>query len=352
MTIVIRDENNLKRTTEPEFTKIVIPKLVDGKFFILKGKRYIPILYLADQPIILKKESIKYYSLFCPITLYIKNKVNGCRVIIYGNNINMVWFLRYIFNDNQKLLNDVICNFNISDEIVEMGMKESFDRVLTYVLEQIGITRSNSWKSSISRLNELFFDKWTKTIYDRIYSERIREIICNDLKKLKKEAGFNINDITLLDIIYLSSVMFDSRDLYDYINLKYKRLVFVETLLNPIFKKVLMSISNKLSKSSKEKSSFILSMIEMNNLDDIISYFFSDMHGRILYEPTTEYPAFDLFKATYKLPGVTSDLPRIISSIHPSYKNRACPITISNNNPGEVISLVPTLEVDKWGFIS
>jgi hypothetical protein len=57
-------------------------------------------------------------------------------------------------------------------------------------------------------------------------------------------------------------------------------------------------------------------------------------------------------KATFKNPNSQNELPSEVSSIHPSYKHKIDIISISNTQPGRVISLVPqqNLKSLKYGL--
>ena len=46
-------------------------------------------------------------------------------------------------------------------------------------------------------------------------------------------------------------------------------------------------------------------------------------------------------KATFKNPNSVGELPNEVSSIHPSYKHKIDLVSISNTDPGKVVSLVP-----------
>jgi len=56
------------------FLSINIPQLIQDTFFIINKIHYIPAIYIIDEPITVKMESIQLQSLFCPITISCKDK--------------------------------------------------------------------------------------------------------------------------------------------------------------------------------------------------------------------------------------------------------------------------------------
>ena len=49
---------------EKLFFKLYIPKLIYDSFFMINGNFYVPTLYILDKPIVIKKKSIKLFSLY------------------------------------------------------------------------------------------------------------------------------------------------------------------------------------------------------------------------------------------------------------------------------------------------
>jgi len=294
------------------FLFLHIPKLQDNKF-ILNSSEYIPMIYLADSPIVFKGRSIMLYSLFGSITFDRKAR----RVIYEGSNIPISRFLRIFYKDS-----DIP---NVMPDYEHKVINETRERSLT-LLSAIFNTAPN-WKSLRIRINRLFFDRWTVGLYDRIYGFKT-----NDLREVLDYVKNNIHN-TKAD---------------DFINLKYKRVIFAEQLLLPIFRAVRSLIIRHL----KGNVTGNIIKLKISNPSEISNYFFKSMSGSTLYESTNVYSSLTLFKASFKRPGSTSNLPSCVSSIHSTYKGVIDPVVVSNSNPGEIVALVPTTNIDmKYGCI-
>jgi len=184
-----------------------------------------------------------------------------------------------------------------------------------------------NWKSLRTRINKLFFDKWTLGLYEQIYGFKT-----HDLREVLDHVKDNMHRI--------------NPD--DFINLKYKRVIFIEQLLLPVFRAVRALIIRHL----KRVTTGNLIKLKISNPSEISNYFFKSMSGSTLYESTNVYSSLTLFKASFKRPGSTSNLPSCVSSIHDTYKGVVDPVVVSNSSPGEIVALVPTTKIDmKYGCI-
>jgi len=294
------------------FMFLYIPKLTNN-MFTLNSSKYIPILYLVDNPITFKKRSIMIYSLFSSLTIEKKAR----RVIYEGANIPIARFLRIFYDDDEIP--------GVIPEYESQVINETRDRSLV-LLSQIFNT-SPDWTALRAKINTLFFDDYTVDLYRKIYKFETR-----DLKEVLDYVRDNIN----------------STEDDDFINLNYKRVVFIEQLLLPVFKAVQSMIVSTLKNDNLGN----IIKLKLNKPGEITNYFFNHMNGSTLYESTNTYASLTLFKATFKKPGSSSNLPSCVSSIHHSYKGIIDPVVVSNEDPGEIVSLVPTTKIDmKHGII-
>ena len=136
----------------------------------------------------------------------------------------------------------------------------------------------------------------------------------------------------------------------EYIDLHHKRLVFMELLLSPLFKRV----GNIASQAAR---GFYPDMIKMDHLQ-ILKHFLSShdkkkkgsegMSGNYLYDTVNLMSGMLSHKVSMVNPGSTNP-PSTISDTHPSHYKRVCPISVSNQKPGEVVSVLPTTKFDFCG---
>lgn len=285
------------------------PTLIDEMFFKLKGVLYIPQLYIADEPITIKKESVILYSLFQPITIYHKDGI----VIFLGKNIPISRFLNLFYKKSEV---EDIC-----DSLNTLYLDEDIDYVLKTISEMFNVKKDID---EIRKLfNKLFFDYWTKGLYEKFYNQEI-----NDIKEL-------------LDL-YLKNI--DNEK--SFIDLEYKRLTFLEIYFRPLF-----DIVGRLSANMITQPGFKPLVIN-TDIKLISSYFSNKLNNETIYDLVNGYTINSGLKATFKNPkSNNTHLPPEISDIDKTFKNNVCPLSISNKNPGRVVSLIPTLNVDpKYGM--
>lgn len=307
--------------TKTNFLELDIPKLIDGMFFKLKGVYYIPLIYMLDEPITFKKNSIKLNSLFRPITLY----TNDNRIILNGHNIPISRFLR-IYSPDENTTKEV-CELFKTQYILE-SVDESVYHISKLILCE------NDLDSLKEFIEDTFFDNWTQGLYESYYKIENVEII-------------DIFGIILDRIIKNQHVEFN--------DLKHKRLVFIELILDPLFK----AVNRFITKLKYNNQSQI--PIKANG---IIQHFYSSgnmgignqkknkgLSGNNLYSIVNGFSGLLGLKASFENPKSQSELPRSVSNIHKNYKGKICPVTISNKNPGVISTLVPNQKIDlKYGL--
>jgi len=299
-----------KDDDKEEVIRILMPSLIEDTFFIIQGNYYVPAIYITDEPICVKRRSVNLYSLFCPITFYYREN----RAIILGRNIPINRFFHVIFED-KNLVEELISNLNL-----EQLITEDLDQARLNFRKVLPIPDDESIPDYLSNL---FFDKFTKQLYKSFY---------------------NIDDIR--DVIKLSINKFIKRhednNRLEFINLKQKRLVFSEVLLRPVFRCITNALSRKMTNRKHEPLKI--------NEDIVLAYYVKDLGMNYLYDLVNGFSSIISHKATFKLPGLETRLPQSVSSIHPTYKGRICPVSVSDKEPGVAVSLIATQEIDfKFG---
>jgi hypothetical protein len=304
--IKIRINDNIK---EP-FLNLTIPKLIDGTFFKLNGVYYIPGFYIVDEPITVKKNSSILSSLFTPITLYTKEN----RAIILGNNIPLARLFRLYYSEGEIQDLAELLQFEYLPEKLEISVLQLADKFACIPdLENVR-----------TKLEQLFFDPWTKELYCTYYNIKEEEI---SLKRIFDQLIIN----------------YQQKQDRIFINLKYKRLVFTEFLLAPLFKSVSLAIPSILKG---------IQLYKLNiGLGDLVDHFYNKLNRFNLYDSVNGYSGLLTLKATFSNPSSNSELPSCVTSIHNSYKGKIDPISISNTDPGKNISLIPNQKIDlKYGI--
>jgi len=309
--IKIKTSNNNKL-----FLDINIPELIQDHFFIINDVKYIPTLYIADEPIVIKKFSILLYSLFAPITIYHKKQAGKPHCILLGNNIPIEYFFRVLFRSKVDSylswlkLNPISYN--------DLDILQYFQTIFSNI---------RSYDDVIENINNLFFDNWTKELYSRFY----------DIEP------------SIVDVIKLA-INKKNNNNYSFTDLRFKRIIFIEPLLRPITKIVTRGIIGQM----KGTDQFYLNI----KPEAIVQFFINQLQRNYLFDVCSGYSSIIAYKASFKNPFSEkkkntnrSILPKTIADIHQSHKYRICPVTVSSQKPGETISLVPNQKIEsKFGM--
>ncbi len=317
---------NIKLTSKSDnkqyLLNIDIPKLIENTFFKLRGVYYIPMLYIIDEPIVLKKNSLKLSSMFKSITVYF----NDSRVIFNGINIPISRFFR-LFIENENIVKNICTIYNTN------YFKETRQRSIKLVsTELLGFPQEDNF---VEYLEKMFFDNWTKELYSKYY---------------------NIENPTLENVLTIATVRKrdDVKPLFN--DLAYKRIVFIELLFDPLIKMIGNIVSDLLRGKQlaeiKLKQSAIIDHFYASSESGINSKN-TGLSGNNIYNIINGYSSILSLKATFKNPKGFSELPKEVHEVHSSHKHQICPITISNADPGVTISLIPDLKIDsKFGILT
>jgi hypothetical protein len=312
---------NLKEQSSKLFFKLLIPKLIDKCFFIINGNYYVPSLYILDKPIVIKKKSIKLYSLFNSISISLSHDIT---TFTRANIPLQYMFGLFLETDEELDLYRQLTN------IYNIKFKPKSDTdILNYFGNNIGrYTREDI----IKFFENLFFDDYTKYLYRSCYP------------------GLFDDNMTLKNILLTSLKMRINDEIPNYIDLKHKRLVFIELLMTPLFKRVG-------SLAAQAARGFFPDELKIDHLQ-IQKHFLNSpdkkkkgsegLSGNYLYDTVNLMSGMLTHKVSMINPG-SANPPSTISDIHPTHFKRICPISVSNQKPGEVISVLPTTKFDYSG---
>jgi hypothetical protein len=291
----------IHENTKDWFLHLSLPILIESQFFKLNGALYVPGYWITDSPITVKQKSVLCYGLFNSLTFYSEES----RAIFLGNNIPICRFLRLFLNEDE-------IKWITSENYLDCKyVWEDYNYSMTKLGELVGGIQDPALIKE--KFNHIFFDSWTEGLYKEFYNV--------------KEINFDV----LIDLLVIS---LREKENKSFIDLQYKRLVFVEYLMIP-FLKAVSSASKYILNGQKP---YKLSV----NIGDIIKFFFTKMDKFNFYGVVNGFGGSLLdLKATFKNPNSTGNLPSEVSSIHPRYKDKIDLVSISNTEPGKVVSLVP-----------
>ncbi len=317
--VIIDDEKST-------FFKVIVPKLVNNNNFIINGTLYTPITYIIDYPIIIKENSISLSSLFSPITIFFKKHF----VKFGGKNLNLDYFVHLYLNDHDDNETDLIYSF------LDFDKNTKLNEILKYFGNQFKI------KHDIDVIKEyvdtLFFDEYTKYLYNNCYFNEDDEINFSEI--LKKSFVKYIND-----------------EKFSFIDLGNKRLVFIELLLAPLLQRIAnISHQTKSGHRPNELNMDMYSIVrnfnkskgENLNVKKSGGLGFHGLSGKTVYDMVNLFSGLLTYKSSMIKPGIENP-PKEISNIHPTHFERLCPITIASIEPGKMVSIVPGTKLDVFG---
>jgi hypothetical protein len=300
----------IDKQKEP-FLHIAIPKLIDKQFYELNGALYVPGFYINDLPLAVKKRSILCYGLFNSLTLYAEDS----RVIFLGHNIPIGRFLNIFLNEQEVAL---AC----SEQFLDCSnINEKRDVSIRYMANLLKLAVPDL-ELIKARINDIFFDEWTLNLYKEYYN-----------------LDFINMDILIRNLLFTAILDKDNRS---FIDLHYKRLIFIEYILSPFLRSVAAT------------SKFIINNQDIYRLNitsgDIIKNFFVKLDKFNYYNVVNGFSGLLDLKATFKIPNAGDNLPISVSSIHSSYRDKIDVISISNTKPGQVINLTPNQNLRSLTF--
>jgi hypothetical protein len=291
--------------------KFLIPTLIDGCFFILNGNHFVPTLYILDKPIVIKKKSIKLSGTFNSITIYDK------LITFMGNNMPAMYFLNIFLSDlipdQAALKKDFIQEFKISPiQISDQDLISYFSNLFRCDPDRAVIQ---------SHFHNIFFDDYAKMLYKQCYNIEEKDLNIPTLLKL---------------VVELNKTMTED----SFIDLDQKRLVFIEILLWPLFKRIAYT-------ASQASRGFYNDEISMDQME-IVKNFYTSLHNKFIYDNVNAYDTMLQHKA-YMLSPNAEQAPGVIANLHPTHYKRICPTSVSSQNPGETIYVIAETKLDMFG---
>lgn len=316
---ITRDDNPSEVKT---FFSLLIPTLIDDVLFFLNGNYYVPSMYVIDLPIVLKKNSLKLTGLFNSVTIYIKEDF----AIFTGKNIPLYYLLQLLLYDDEG--KDIYDQFK--EKYPKHNATECSEENIVNYFGTI-FKPFNNRTEVIDYINRLFLDEYTKSLYESCYSELSTVDICSIIKCAIKK---NIN-----------------KEIPNFINLNFKRLVFLEPLLRPLIEKV---AGAAISCARGYKTD----LISISNIS-VVKHFLTSpdndqnktkkgLSGNYIYNDVNLYTSILKNKISMVPIGI-ENAPKEVQSIHQSHYGRICPISISSQKPGQVVSVIPGTKLDYFG---
>lgn len=306
-----RVQVKIKDTTKPTgkkvFISFLVPRLIDNSFYYLNGSYYSPTIYILDKPISIKKNSIKIYGLFNSITIFTKDK----RAIFAGHNIPINYFLQ-LFIDDDDVNSEFLSPFGLTYSKVQDDVLYKYFSSKFHCDPELDAIKT--------KINNLFLDDYTKQLYASCY---------------------NINDPNISNILLYSFNLNKQEEKPSFVDLRHKRLVFMELILRPVFKRcadIALRASN----------GFLTDEIQSDS-EEVIKFFTTKLKNKFLYDIVNLFSGITTHKVSFMNPG-SDNAPGEIAALHDTHFGIIDPVNLSAQNPGETTCIVPGIKIHKMGL--
>lgn len=319
--LIINVINN-KTNERKVLLDILYPTLIDGYLFYINGNYYTPSMYIDDYPISVKKNFIIMQSYF-KNNIIIKKQTQDVKI---GGSLNIKMYhlglLLFRETDDFELFGEFCEHLKINPTDIGDG------NLFMYFKKKL--SKSTSLKDVYTRLEDLFLDKNTAELYEDCYG--FKPTLYNAFKKMM-DTVIHYTEPTAID-------------------LKEKRLTFLENIFEPVFTRVI-----KLSKQAT--TGYVNDEIRIDNMS-IIKHFLkapqptkqnsmlTGLSGNYIYNITNLYSGVLKMKTTTVKPGINNPS-KDIQNIDDSHFGRICPITVSSDKVGATVSVIPDTPVTKYG---
>ncbi|MEM3452002.1 MAG: hypothetical protein QW835_00045 [Candidatus Hadarchaeum sp.] len=273
---------------EDQVFEIVIPKLIDGNYFIIYGIHYVPEVSLVDFPItVIPGRSLRVYGLFNSLIILFDG-----RVLVGGESVNLLSFLKFVVRDT-RLIDEFMKKFGFrQDELSE----ENF---VNFLEQKFG----KKDETLVQDLYGLLFDPYTAALYKACYDR--------DFFSLEELLSFALS-LALEDSVYL----------------KHKRIAWVEMLLRDFFHRI-GTTAGRLMKgiytAFRFKKETILKNLKL-----------------IHYDSSNLFPASIISRVSRPDKTLAAELDEI-------HRGVICPVTVSSQDVGKVLTVSPEIVVDDFG---
>ena len=318
--VYVNDTSDLSGKNEKIFLRILMPTLIHDNFFILNDNLYVPTMYITDLPIVIKNKSIMLSSTFNSVTLYMKDNI----AIFTGVNIPLENFLQLFLMDDVediKLYGEFIAKHKLRHSTL------TEQNILNYFKNKFNVKKDKN--SVIDVLERTFLDEHAINLY---------------------KASYGLEEVNLRNIIRNAITIDINDESPNFIDLSKKRLVFIEILMRPLFERVAGMVK-------QVSAGFKVDEIRIDQMVILKTFLTSkDLNkkrkglcGNFLYNTANLFSGVLQNKISMVQPGV-ENAPQEVQGIHPSHFGKICPISVSSQSPGEVVSIIPGNRLNWYGM--
>lgn len=320
----------LQKNTSKIELNFVIPKLIENNYFMISGRRKIPLFQLFDLPIVVRGDSIKLRTNVATMMISKNREYPYINISLFGKSFPFCQLLcaYYPLEELEKRFNLSSQTFNKdSHDLIEVML---FD-LKTYIEESPGYTQDD-FILEIGRIYSKYTAKskgedilYALDLIPRVDPLTQRFLRTGSIIEELLYAIHNVNNVELDDTLYTN-----------------KRVRCFEYV---VFSKVSKAIFDLcfLNRTSRQPKFNINSnnIISECNISEIVQFDFS-------INPLEELTK--LSRISLLGPGgfKRENIPHYLRDINPSMMGRVCPVdTPDRDNCGVLQSLIPNVKLDQ-----
>lgn len=304
--------------------ELFYPKLMKGNYFIMNGSLYVPILFLERSPIDVLKDAKKGNKIFVNLlpTFNLTFNFDKNEVLFRKKTVELNVFMKALFSDDVEYYKSLIDSKVIEDTIILDA------DINDHVFKMMGFHETDFFtKNNLSV--STFFDNY---------------ILLDYFKGMFLDFfGVNtIKDIIKLVIKYhVDSIQINMSDLRN------RRIVMNEYLINPIYEMYLRLLYGAIDKN--EKQAFLPTM---NSRVLITSGFRGLMHAGQYFNTSLPYTSPVINKVSQDIYIINDGrIPKSWTANHPSGLGKLCPISVSAQKMGSNLVFTNDTRINYYGRI-
>lgn len=300
---------------------VLIPKLMYDNFFIINGSTYIPLIFLEKAPLDrifnLDDNKNKIFININPVYNFTFN-FEKMTVQFRSRIIQMDVFFRVLFSKEPEYLqllheNELIDGVEHTEDEYKKFIKNFLD---FYKWEKITEMELDEWMDKY-----LLLDYYKETFKDFYGLENFNQII-------KKVVDLYITE-----------------EVIDMANIKNRRLVLMEYLMQPLFEAYVRILYGIVDKKSQK---FLPTINQMSILS---TGFNTNLHGGQLYDISLPYSLPLINKISQDIKIIKEKLPKSWTRNDESSYKKICPISVSPANMALTVLATTELKVNYYGRI-
>jgi hypothetical protein len=302
--------------------ELLYPKMMQGNYFRMNGSMYVPILFLERSPIDVLKDEKKGNKIFINLlpTFNLTFNFQKNEVLFRKKSVELNTFMKALFDEEyfQSL---------VDDELIEDCILDDDERA-AHVYKMMGFHETEFFSSNDLKLDD-FFDEYILLDYfrgmfkDYFDVDNIKDIVKLVIKYHVEDIDINMSDI------------------------KNRRIVMNEYLINPIYEMYLRLLYGAIDKN--EKQAFLPTM---NSRVLITSGFRGLMHAGQYFNISLPYTSPAINKVSQDIYIINDGrIPKSWTANHPSGFGKLCPISVSAQKMGSNLVFTNDTRINYYGRI-